>query len=228
MAQTLSKTDSAGKVARAVRRHLRLTRRTGDEKAFDIANAITAPAKALDEAILALSQITEAKEDAFDDWHQDDERLDQLVRRVHLRCLDWDLTHPSAKTAALVFGGMALSSVTTAPRHREPDLVAKMVARGRSLPDCHPAIPLLDLLQAAADASRRGHHAVIDAEQRVMEAKAVVEIAKLAVVRVYRDSAIDIERACGSSMAESCFPILRRARRASTADLAARSSDAEP
>lgn len=213
MAQTLSKTDSPGKVKRIARRHLRLARRSADEKAIDIANRLVTPLEHLDKAIHAATLATEAAEDAFDDWHQDDQRLDQAVRRIHLRCLDWDAVHPADRTAPLVFGGMAPSAITSAPRHKEPDLVAKMVVRGRELPAAHPVLPLLGKLEALADASRKAHLAWTAAEQRVAEASTSAEMAKLAVVRVYRDNLIDIERASGSSVAESCFPILRRSRR---------------
>lgn len=213
MAQTLSKTDSPVKVKRTVRRHLRLARRSADEKAIAIANRLVAPLEALEKAIQKAALLVEAAEDAFDDWHQDAQRLDQAVRRIHLRCLDWDAVHPADRTAPLVFGGMAPSAITSAPRHKEPDLVAKMVVRGRELPPEHPVAPLLGTLQALADASRKGHVAWTAAEQRVAEANTAVEMAKLVVVRVYRDNLIDIERASGSSVAEGCFPILRRSRR---------------
>lgn len=213
MAQTLSKTDSPGKVKRVGRRHLRLARRSADEKAIAIANRLVTPLEALDKAIHTAALAVEAAEDAFDDWHQDDQRLDQAVRRIHLRCLDWDAVHPADRTAPLVFGGMAPSAITSAPRHKEPDLVSKMVVRGRELPADHPVAPLLDKLQALADASRKGHLAWTAAEQRVAEAHTAAEMAKLVVVRVYRDNLIDIERASGSPVAESCFPILRRSRR---------------
>lgn len=38
---------------------------------------------------------------------------------------------------------------------------------------------------------------------------AAAEAAKLAVVRVYRDNAVDIVRAAGERLAERCFPPLR-------------------
>lgn len=213
MAQMLLQRDSATKVKRAVRRHLRLVRRTADEKAIAVAERIVKPLAALDEAMGAAAKAVEAAEDAYDDWSQDDARLDQLVRRLHLRCREWDATHSGARTAEIVFGGLAPSEITYAPRQKEVELVTKMLVRARELPGEHPAVPLLQDLARAAEASRDSQRAYVDAQQRVAGASAAVEIAKAAVVHAYRDIFIDIERASGSEVAESCFPVLRKPRK---------------
>src|SRR5688572_17696225 len=105
MAQMLLQRDSAAKVKRAVRRHLRLVRRSADEKAFEVAERLTKPLAALDNAMAEAAMAVEAAEDAFDDWNQDDARLDQLVRRLHLRCREWDAARPGDQTLRRVFGG---------------------------------------------------------------------------------------------------------------------------
>jgi len=213
MAQMLSHKDSAAKVKRAVRRHLRLARRSGDEKAIAVAERITKPLVVLEEATTAAAKAVEAAEDAFDDWNQDDARLDQLVRRLNLRCRDWDLTHSGARTVELVFGDMTPSEITYAPRHKEPELVAKLLVRARQLPEDHPAVPLLGDLERATQASRRAQQAYVDAQQRVAAASAEVQMAKAVLIRAYRDNFIDIERACGVEVAEEAFPTLRRYRK---------------
>lgn len=213
MAQMLLQRDSATKIKRAVRRHLRLVRRSADEKAIAVAERFIKPLAALDKAMTEASKSAEAAEDAFDDWNQDDARLDQLVRRLHLRCREWDASHSGARTAEIVFGGLAPSEVIYAPRHKEPDLVAKMLVRARELSGEHPAGPLLDSLRRAADASRSSQRAYVDAQQTVAAASASVDIAKAAVIRAYRDNYIDIERASGAEVAESCFPTLRKPRK---------------
>lgn len=213
MAQMLLQRDSAAKVKRAVRRHLRLARRSGDEKAIAVAERIVKPLAALEEAMNAAAKAVEKAEDAFDDWNHDDARLDQLVRRVHLRCREWDASHGGARTAEIVFGGQAPSEIIYAPRHKEPELVAQMLVRARELSADHPAIPLLEPLRRAAEASRNAQRAYVDAQQRVAEANSAVEIAKAAVIRAYRDNFIDIERACGIELAEAAFPTLRTPRK---------------
>ena len=213
MAQMLLQRDSAAKVKRAVRRHLRLVRRSADEKAFEVAERLTKPLAALDNAMAEAAMAVEAAEDAFDDWNQDDARLDQLVRRLHLRCREWDATHSGARTAEIVFGGMAPSEIIYAPRHMEPDLVAQMLVRARELPAEHPAVSLLEDLRRAADGSRSSQRAYVDAQQRVAAARAAVDIAKAGVIRAYRDRFIDIERASGLEIAESCVPTLRKPRK---------------
>lgn len=213
MAQMLLQRDSAAKIKRAVRRHLRLVRRTADEKALEVAERIAKPLAVLDEAMAEASMAAEAAEDAFDDWNQDDARLDRLVRRLHYRCREWDAAHSGARTAEVVFGGLAPSEVIYAPRHKEPELVAQMLVRARELPEDHPAVPLLDELRRAADGSRSSQRAYVDAQQRVAAASAKIDIAKAGVIRAYRDSHIDIERASGSEVAESCFPTLRKPRK---------------
>lgn len=213
MAQMLSKNDSPNKVRRAVRRHLRLARRHPDTEAKTIAQRIVAPLSALDEALAKAASATDAAEDAFDDWNQEDHLLDQQVRKLSFRCREWDATRPGDQTLARVFGGMAASEVTRAPRHKQPDIVAKMVVRGRELPGGHSGLELLEDLERLAHASRNAHRAYLDAEQHVGAAGAAVAMARLVVVRAYRDNYIDIERASGAEVAEACFPILRRTRK---------------
>ncbi|MBI4953468.1 MAG: hypothetical protein HY908_15670 [Myxococcales bacterium] len=154
MAQMLSKTDSPAKVARAVRRHIRLAKRTGHPKAIELALRIDAPAAAQKTAVSAANEAADAVEDAFDDWSKADAALDRLVKRAHRRCADFDADNTGAGTAALVFAGVPPSVVTETRREEEPDIVAKLVARGQKLPEGHLAIPLLPELTAAADASR--------------------------------------------------------------------------
>jgi len=213
MAQMILQRDSAAKVKRAVRRHLRLVRRSGDDNALAVAERIAKPLAGLEEAMTAAAKAVEAAEDAFDDWNQDDARLDQLVRRLHLRCREWDASHSGARTADIVFGGQAPSEIIYAPRHKEPELVAQMLVRARELPDAHPAVAILESLGRAAAAARDSQRAYVDAQQRVAEANAAVEIAKASVIRAYRDNFIDIERACGVELAEATFPTLRAPRK---------------
>lgn len=211
MTQMLLKNDSAAKVQRAVRRHLRLARRTTDDAAKTLAPRIAGPSAALDERIDALAGAHQQADDAFDDWWQDDQRLDRVVRSAYRKCADWDADHAGAKTTALLFGDRAPSELTAAPRGEEPELVAQLVARGASLPEAHPARALLADLDGRAKASRAAHRAWVDAEQRVAAAEAAAETARLVVVRAYRDNFIDIERASGADVVGECFPPLRRA-----------------
>jgi len=213
MAQMLSKKDSAAKIKRAVRRHLRLSRRHPDGEAKVIAQRILEPMAALERAVAAASAAADAAEDAFDDWNQEDHLLDQQVRKLGFRCREWDASRPGDQTLRRVFGGLSASEVTRMPRHEQPDFVVKMVVRGRELPAGHSGAELLDDLARLAQSSRRAHRAYLDAEQRVGAANAAVEMARLVVVRAYRDNYIDIERASGSEVADACFPILRRSRR---------------
>ena len=89
--------------------------------------------------------------------------------------------------------------------------MASLVKRGEQLPAGHPAAPLLGPLLHQAEASRAGYRAWVDAAQREAVAATAVEVARLAVVRTYRDNLIDLERACGPELVEDCFPTLRRA-----------------
>ncbi|MCC6521221.1 MAG: hypothetical protein IT373_01040 [Polyangiaceae bacterium] len=211
MAQMLSKTDSPAKVARAVRRHIRLAKRTGHPKAIELALRIDAPAAAQKTAVSAANEAADAVEDAFDDWSKADAALDRLVKRAHRRCADFDADNAGAGTAALVFAGVPPSVVTETRREEEPDIVAKLVARGQKLPEGHLAIPLLPELTAAADASRAAERAWIDAYQHAEATKGAVDVARLGVVAQYRDNFIDIGRAAGPDVADACFPTLRRA-----------------
>jgi hypothetical protein len=216
MAQSLTKNDSPAKVLRTVRRHKRLVRRVGNAAATDIAARIDAPAAELQSKVDAARAVAEAAENAFDDWDQDDRKLDRVVKRVHRKSVDWDADHSGADTTKLLFAGRAPSEITGAPRDAEPDLVLALVERGARLPEDHPAKPLLADLSACAQASKASQRAWVDAVQRTAVADAAVEVARLSVVRVYKDNIIDIARACGDEIAEDCCPTLRRA--ASAAD----------
>jgi len=213
MAQMLSKGDSAAKVKRAVRRHLRLSRRQPNKEAQKLAERIVGPLSALEDALANASAAAEAAQDAFDDWHQEDQLLDQHVRRLGFRCREWDAIRSGDQTLVRVFGGMSPYEVTRAPRHKQPDLVAKIVVRARELPDGHTARDMIDELSRLADSSRKAHRAYLDAEQRAGAANASVDLARTTVIRAYRDNYIDIERAAGREAAESCFPLIRRSRR---------------
>lgn len=212
MAQMLSKIDSATRATRAVRRHLRLSRRQPDAEAKRIAERIIGPLTALERALDKASSAADAAQDAFDDWYQEDQLLDQYVRKLGFRCREWDASRPADQTSARVFGGMTPSEVTRAPRHKQPDLVAQIVVRGRELPEGHSGRELLGDLERLAASSRSAHRAYLDAEQRAGAARAEVDIARLTVIRAYRDNYIDIERACGRDVAEACFPLLRKSR----------------
>lgn len=211
--QTLTKNDHAPKVLRAARRHLRLAKRAGNATAAELALRIAAPVEALKVAVASAAAAREAADDAFDDWTQDDASLDRAVLSAHRKADDWDADHPGSATKALLFEGAPASQITKAPREDEPDLVAKLVARGEKLPAEHPARAVLPKLVELAAASRKSGRAWVDATQRAGAASAAADIARLAVVRAYRDNAIDIARACGDDVADACFPTLRAAGR---------------
>lgn len=210
MAQTLTKNDSTPKVRRAVRRHVRLTRRLGNAEATRLAERIAEPDERLKAAADAALTLQNAAADAFDDWTQDDEALDAAVRSVHRKCEGYDADHPGANTTQLVFNGQPPSQVTKAPRGKEPSLVAALVARGANLPADHPVASALSGLMELAERSRSSERAWIDATQRTVQAAAEVDVARLQVVRTYRDNAIDIARAIGDELTRRCFPILRK------------------
>jgi hypothetical protein len=212
MVQTLRKQDSATRVVRSIRRHQRLLRRLGMSNVSEYAQRLDAPRAALESAMAAQRDAREAQEDAFDDWEQEDAGLDLTVHSVHRHAVDWDATHIGANTVALLFAGRAPSEITSSPRHAEPDLVARIVERGKSLPEGHPASSLLATLNERAEASRRAHRAWIDAGQKLAMADAALEVARITAVRAYRDNAIDLERLGGSTVVRRCFPTLRPTR----------------
>lgn len=211
MAQALTSRDSPGKVVKAVRRHLRLTRRTGNEEAGKLADRVKEPTEKLKQVVKEAQGAADNVQDCFDDWESADRKLDRTVRSGARKSADWDEDHPGAATVALLFAKRSISEVTGAPREDEPDLIAEMVKRGEGLPEGHPAVPLLAVLADQAGASRAAHRAWIDAGQKAVAADAAVDIARLAVSKRYKDNIIDIGRAAGEDVAEDCFPTLRRA-----------------
>lgn len=213
MAQMLSKQDSPAKVLRAIRRHLQLTKRVAQPGAEAIAKRIGVPRDALAAAVEKKAKLSETADDSYDEWHISDSLLDRTVYSLKRKALDWDAEHPGERTLEALFQGRVASEVTNAPRHEQPDLVAQIVARAKSLPAAHPGQAVVADLGSKAEASRQAHRRWVDALQAVAAAGAEVELAKVAAVRAYRDNFIDIGRAVGEEVAELCFPELRRAQR---------------
>lgn len=213
MAQTVSKNDSPAKVERAARRHVRLAKRTKNAQAIEIAQRIEAPRVALLAKIDAAAAAGEAAEDAFDDWVADDGEVDDKVGSLSRKSADYDKDNPGARTHDALFRGQAPSDITYLPREEQPDAVVKIVARGGSLPPEHPAVALLPQLSEANDRARESHSAWLRTLTAVADAGAAAEVAKLAVVQVYRDNVVDITRAIGEELSDRCFPRIRSSRR---------------
>jgi hypothetical protein len=219
MTQALKMTDSPGRALRASRRHLRLAKRTGNAQAMELAGRVRVPMDTLTTAVQTQKAAHEATEDAFDDWDQSDQLLDRTVKSSSRKATDWDEDHPGSRTHATLFAGATASSVVATTREKEPDVVEAIVTRGAGLPEGHPSLPLLPALTELANASRANYKTWADASKREAAAATATEAARLDLIRVYRDNQIDIERACGSAIAEACFPRLRSGSRADEADI---------
>lgn len=209
MAQTPTTRDSSALVLRAARRHQRLTKRTGHDGCIALAQRLDEPIAVLAARVEARDRASAVAGDAFDDWVQDDRRLDRFVDSVARKADDYDADH-AANTYALLFAGRSAAEVRAISRADEPAEVEKIVARGAALPDGHPARPLLTELASLADHSRRSHRAYLDALAAVGPLDALAEQSKLALLAVFRDNVHDIVRLAGPDLAEDCFPELRR------------------
>lgn len=227
MAQTVSKNDSPGRVERAGRRHVRMTKRTKNEQAIAIAQRIEAPRLELRTKMDAAAGAEEAVEDRYDDWLANDRVVDDLIYSVHRKAVDYDADHPGARTETTLFQGERPSNVTYTNREDQPDVVVKIIERAGSLPPEHPALPVIPQLVEANDQSRASHKAYEAAQTAEVQAKAAVEIAKLAMIAVYRDNVIDMTRAVGEQLTERCFPQLRTRRRRSTVEVEQDGDDSE-
>jgi hypothetical protein len=219
MTQALTRNDSPAKALRASRRHLRLAKRTGNATAMDLAERIREPMDTLATAVQIQKTAHEATEDAFDDWDQSDQLLDRTVKSSSRKATDWDEDHPGSRTHATLFAGATASSVVATTREKEPDVVEAIVARGAGLPEGHPSIPLLPALTEQANASRANYKTWADASKREAVTSMATEVARINLIRIYRDNQIDIERACGSAIAEACFPRFRQGSRSDEADI---------
>lgn len=215
MAQSTLNSDSPARVLRATRRHRRMTRRTSNTKALEIAERIEPAQRVLVEKMSAAEAAQEAVEDALDDWMSDDSVVDATIGSLSRKAEDYDAENPNARTHRGLFDGVAPSTVASLPRDEQPDTVVKIIERGSALPPEHPALPILTALAAANDRARESQRAYEQALTKLREAQAAVEVAKIAVVQVYRDNVIDITRAVGSEVAGRCFPRLRRSKKAS-------------
>ncbi len=211
MSQTLTLNDSPARCARASRRHRRLAKRTGNDKALDIARRIDVPLAALSAAMAAQDAAEEVEEDALDDWIQDDRVLDGDVGRLDRKCVDWDVDHPTDHSRETVFKGATVSEVIRQRREDEVLIADQLVERATSLPNVHPAREVATRLAQSAEASRTAQAAHVTSIGAVARAKAAVDVAKGVLVLQYKDNAIDIRRACGDAILEACFPVLRSA-----------------
>lgn len=213
MAQTVSKDDSPGRVETATRRHRRMTNRVNNAQAIEIARRIDEPHRVLIEKNAAVALAEQAVEDALDDWIADDNEVDDRIESVSRKSVDYDAEHAGAQTHWTLFRGRAPSDITYLPRDEQPDAVDRLIQHATALPPEHPALAILPALTEANDRARLSEDAHLRALTALHQARAAAEVAKLAVVKVYRDNVIDIGRAVGVALAERCFPRLRARRR---------------
>lgn len=206
MARALSKKLSGRRVSRYSRRHVRMAVRTKNEEAIAIAKRTEAPRAELDAKIEAAELAETAVEDAFDNWVADDREVDGHVGTVARKTEDYDAEHPGARTQHAVLQGQRPSDITRINRAEQPNTIVKIVQRASALPPDHPALPVVTLLSDANERTRESQRAHALAVTAKAAADAAVEVAKLAVIQVYRDNIIDITRAVGEELAERCFP----------------------
>lgn len=209
MAQSLSIKDGPAKAERTTRRHIRLTKRTKNPEAIAIAERAEPLRATLKAKMDAQAAAEEALQDFFDDWAASDREGDHHISSLDRKARDYDADNPGATTQWLIFQSQAPSDITYMNRAEQPDVVVKLIQRGQSLPPEHPAHPVITQLEESNERTRASYKAYVAAETELTRVKAEVQMAKLEVVKVYRDNIIDITRAVGEALAERCFPEIR-------------------
>jgi hypothetical protein len=206
MAQGLSKKHSPVRVADGSRRARRQGKRTKNAKAIEQLSRLEEPEATLNAKIKASDDAATAEADAFDDWVADDQEVDAHVESASRKAKDYDADHPGMHTHAVIFHDQRPSAVTGTNRAEQPNTITKLVERMGALPPEHPALPIVPLLVESNDRTRQSQQAHALAVTARTEADAATEVAKLALIQVYRDVIIDTTRAVGEALAERCFP----------------------
>jgi len=206
MAHGLSKKHAPARVAGYVERAQRQSKRTKNAKAIEVVGQLEEPRAVLEEKIEASKAAAKKVAHAFDDWFADDKEVDGHVASVSRKAKDYDAEHPGASTHEVIFRDERPSDVTDSNRSEQPNTIVKIIGRMAALPPEHPALPIVPLLVESNERTRQSEKAHALAVTAKTEADAATEVAKLALIQVYRDVIIDTTRAVGEALAERCFP----------------------
>ena len=206
MAQGLSKKHAPARVAEYAERAQRQSKRTKNEKAMETVDQLEEPRVALEENIEVSKAAAKRVAYAFDDWVGDDRVVDGHVASVSRKAKDYDAEHAGANTHEVIFQDERPSDVTNTNRSEQPNTIVKIIGRMAALPPEHPALPILPLLAESNERTRQSEKAHALAVTAKTEADAATEVAKLALIQLYRDVIIDTTRAVGEALAERCFP----------------------
>lgn len=131
---------------------------------------------------------------------------DGHIGSISRKAKDYDADNPGANTHETIFQGQRPSDVTNTNRSEQPNTIVKIIERMAALPPEHPALPIRPLLAESNEQARESEKAHALAVTAKAEADAATEVAKLALIQLYRDVIIDTTRAVGEALAERCFP----------------------
>jgi hypothetical protein len=211
MAQLLFDRDSTNTHLNITKRHTRLCRQVPG--AEDLITAIQPPYDALIEKQKATNQAKENREMAYDDVMFNDTILDDRVRSAFERCKQYDRDNPGRPLLLLVFPDGKYSGIVKTAFTKEPDVVANLVARIKSLGDDHELNDLVAYLEEGITQCRDALNAYHDSIKKQKEAEALEDIAKSNLNRQYEFNYLDAVKKFGKSFANRLFPVIHSSSR---------------
>lgn len=193
----------------AVRRHMRLCGmgKPGEKRGGE---GLVAAIKPVYDELLAKRQATaariEARQDALDTVVHFDGELDDAVRTVYERCVQFDRKSDDPPVTPAIFPGGKFGPLLAVDREVKPEAVEKAAIRIESLGAQHPVHGLAAELRQAIDASRKAigeHRATYPLLQQAVAEEGV---ARLALRRRYELNYLNARAAHGKTVAERLFP----------------------
>lgn len=206
MATMLQDRDSSDKHLDYVRLH---SRRCNKNKGTEfLAQRIKPLADTLSEKKVVTKQTIQNRQDANDDIKLEDTILDNEVRTVHEKCLQYDRDNLGHSVLTKIFPNGSFGWIVKLTEKEEPDEIDKLTIRIENLGSDHPLFPHAAILKEKANAVRNAIKAYNEAVTLQKSAEAEEEIAQASLRREYENNYLDARGQFGKAKAEMLFPFI--------------------
>lgn len=216
MARQLYPRDSAGFMLSAIRRHLRLCRKS--PAGGGLIQAIKPVGTNLEQKAQLLEQSQQIRQDAYDDVLLADTDLDNSIRNAFDACKTYERQHPGELLVNKIFSNGGYSDIVRMSYADEPNAADSIAMKIEKLVNNHPVYAMAATIRQAAEAVRQAITLHKDAIRKEKLAEAELEIAKADTIRAYEVNYLDARRKLGAASANRLFPALRTSRRDDSID----------
>ncbi len=204
MARLLHDHDSVDFHINTARRHVRFCRQIkgGDKYATNIDPAYQ---ELIHKKAVTVSE-REKRQDTYDDLQRFDTALDNMVRTVFEKCVQFDREHITEIVLKKIFPDEKYSHIIRLPYRDEPTEVEKIAIRIESLGASHALYPLAAELREKVNQSRNAIDMYYEAIRQQKRAEAEQEIAAAQLRRIYEINYLEARKDLGKENAEQLFP----------------------